>query len=127
MRLAAQPCSTLVTIGSGFLFGFGLGYVTAISGALAGGIIAFILAKYRFGAKVHEKINKINYFRVCACARRVPLTRRQVINESLASNSGFFNALKMVILARLPPLFPYPVINYAFGLTKVRRMCLPAA
>ena len=30
-----------------------------------------------------------------------------------------WNALKLVVLTRLPPLFPYPVFNYAFGLTKV--------
>ena len=93
-------------MGAGFLFGFGYGFLTAWVGCIIAAVPPFYLSKKLLYERMRKKFDGFKYLRI--------------VNASMESNANKWNALKLVLLMRLPPLFPYPVINYAFGLTKVK-------
>ena len=97
--------STVMNVGSGFLFGFGYGFLVAMIGLALGGGIAFVISRRLLATRMQRRLDGFKYLRL--------------INASLESNANKWNALKLVILTRLPPLFPYPIFNYAWGLTRV--------
>ena len=93
------PASVL-TLGAGFVFGVAKGAVIVSLGSTAGAAAAFVVAR----TAGHDWIvgRMARYPAVDAVGRAV---------ES--------EAFKVVFLTRLSPLFPFNLLNYAFGLSSV--------
>jgi uncharacterized membrane protein YdjX (TVP38/TMEM64 family) len=94
------PVSVL-TLGSGFLFGILLGQIVALVGSLLGASASFYISR-KFGRKwIASKIagNK----------------KYEVIDEAVAKE-GYI----IVALTRLSTILPFNLVNYAFGLTKIK-------
>ncbi|HET7321726.1 MAG TPA: TVP38/TMEM64 family protein, partial [Longimicrobiaceae bacterium] len=98
--VAFVPGSVL-TLAAGALFGLVDGVVYVFLGALVGSSAAFLTARY--------------------LARR-PVERRLARDPRFAAVDGAVGreGWKIVFLLRLSPLFPYTLLNYALGLTRVR-------
>jgi len=90
----------LFTTGAGFVFGVLQGTAVVILGTTLGAALAFLIARYFFGART----------------RRFILSNRwlNVINRGLSSH-GF----RVVLLTRLVPFFPGKLSNYIFGISQV--------
>ncbi len=87
------------TIAGGILFGPFWGVVYAITGATAGACIAFLVARYAARGWVEGKLTS---------------PRWKELDEGVERNGW-----KVVAFTRLIPLFPFNLLNYAFGLTKI--------
>jgi uncharacterized membrane protein YdjX (TVP38/TMEM64 family) len=95
----AIPASIL-TLGGGFLFGFGWGVVYVLSGAIAGAVASFLVGRYLARDWVARRIESNAKFKA--------------VDEAIAREGW-----RIVLLARLAPIFPYAVLNYGFALTRV--------
>ncbi len=94
--------ATLLTLGSGFLYGPVWGTVLVSPASVAGATMAFILSRSFAREWIAEKVQK--YPRFAAIDRAVG--RR---------------SFKTVLLLRLQPInLPFALLNYALGLTSVR-------
>jgi uncharacterized membrane protein YdjX (TVP38/TMEM64 family) len=93
------PASVL-TLGAGFVFGVAKGTVIVSLGSTAGAAAAFIVAR----TAGHDWV-------VGRMARYPAL---DAIGRAVESE-----AFKVVLLTRLSPLFPFNLLNYAFGLSSV--------
>jgi uncharacterized membrane protein YdjX (TVP38/TMEM64 family) len=91
---------SILTLGAGFLFGFGWGYVCVTVGSVAGATVAFLVGRNLLRGWIERKI--AGYPRFAAIDRAI-------------GKQGF----KIVLLLRLSPIFPFNLLNYACGLTKV--------
>lgn len=91
---------SLVTLAAGFLFGVLVGSVVVSIGATLGAAAAFLAGRYLARDRVERKLASNSRFRAI---------------DQAVGREGF----KMVLLTRLTPVFPYNVLNYAFGLTSV--------
>ena len=92
--------ATILTLGAGAVFGLVWGSLYVFVGATLGSIAAFIIGRYFVRDWVGKKIAGNQKF--------------AAIDRAVAS-SGF----KIVLLTRLSPLFPFNLLNYAFGITGV--------
>ena len=90
----------ILTLGGGVLFGLGFGTVYVFIAATLGATIAFWIGRNFARDWVAKKISSYPKF--------------GAIDAAVAKN-GF----KIVLLTRLSPLFPFNVLNYAFGITQV--------
>ena len=92
--------ASVMTLGAGFVFGVAKGTAIVSLGSTAGAAAAFIVAR----TVGHD-------WAVGRTAARPALgaVARAVENE----------AFKVVLLSRLSPLFPFNLLNYAFGLSSV--------
>jgi len=91
---------SILTLGAGAVFGVGLGAIYVFIGATLGAIAAFLVGRYLARGWVSKTIaGKPNF---------------AAIDQAVA-NEGF----KIVLLTRLSPLFPFNLLNYAFGITGV--------
>ena len=90
----------ILTLGAGVLFGVWLGSIYVFIGATLGSITAFLVGRYLARDWVAKKIAGNDKF--AAIDRAV-------------SKEG----LKIVLLTRLSPAFPFNLLNYAFGVTGV--------
>ena len=97
--LALVPGS-LLTLGAGFLFGLGAGVITVSVGATLGAAAAFLTGRY--------------LARDWIAGMLAGHPRLAALDEALG-REGF----KLVLLLRLSPLFPFNLLNYALGLTRV--------
>ena len=97
--VAAIPGSVL-TVLAGTLFGSVLGVVVVIHAATLGASLAFLIARY---------------FARDAIARRLATNERFQRLDRLTEEHGAI----IVALTRLVPLFPFNLLNYGFGLTRV--------
>jgi uncharacterized membrane protein YdjX (TVP38/TMEM64 family) len=97
-----------ISIAAGTLFGLKIGLVTVLVGANLGALCAFLLARGFLREKVQQR---------AATAPKFQALDRAVGRE------GF----KIVLLARLSPLFPFVWLNYFLGLTAVRTGAYAAA
>jgi uncharacterized membrane protein YdjX (TVP38/TMEM64 family) len=95
----AIPGSVL-TLAGGFLFGIAGGTLYVSVGATLGATLAFLTGRYLLRRRIVEKIGSNPKF--------------QALDEAVAREGW-----KMVLLVRLCPIFPFPVINYGFGITRV--------
>ena len=91
---------SVLTLGGGVLFGLFLGSVYVFVAATLGATLAFWLGRNVARDWVGEKMRAYPKF---------ALIDRAVAKE------GF----KIVFLTRLSPLFPFNLLNYAFGITQV--------
>lgn len=100
--LAAVFCisGALLTLGAGIVFGILWGSVYAFIAASCGATVAFLVGRYGLRGWVSKQIERNPRF--------------QAIDEAIA-RAG----LKIVLLTRLSPLFPYTFLNYAFGITQI--------
>ncbi|GAB4254830.1 MAG: TVP38/TMEM64 family protein [Acidobacteriota bacterium] len=90
----------LLTLGAGFLFGVVKGTVVVSAGSTLGATLAFLLGRSVARDWVQRKI--------------AGSPRFQQLDEAVAREGW-----RMVALMRLSPVFPFNLLNYAFGLTKV--------
>ena len=90
----------ILTLGGGVLFGLGFGTVYVFFAATLGATIAFLIGR--------------NFARDWVTEKMVDYPKFGAIDAAVAKN-GF----KIVLLTRLSPLFPFNVLNYAFGITQV--------
>lgn len=93
------PGSAL-TLGAGAVFGVGLGSGLVSIGATLGATAAFLIGRYFARDFVGKKIEGNKTF--------------AAIDEAVASGGW-----RIVGLTRLSPVFPFTLLNYAFGLTRV--------
>jgi uncharacterized membrane protein YdjX (TVP38/TMEM64 family) len=97
--VAAVPGSAL-TVAAGALFGSVLGVIVVIHAATLGASLAFLIARY---------------------------VAREAVARRLSSNATFQRLDRLteehgaviVALTRLVPLFPFNLLNYGFGLTRI--------
>ena len=91
---------SLLTLGAGVLFGVVLGSLYVFVGATLGAIAAFLVGRYLARDWIGKKIEGNEKF--------------AAIDRAVA-HEGF----KIVLLTRLSPVFPFNLLNYAFGVTGV--------
>ncbi len=91
---------SLLTLKGGCLFGWFWGSVYVLIAATLGAIIAFLIGRYCSRDWVAQKISHNSQFKA--------------IDKAVAKE-GF----KIVLLTRLSPVFPFNLLNYAFGVTQV--------
>ncbi len=91
---------SILTLGAGVVFGVVLGSVYVFIGATIGAIAAFLVGRYLARGWVASKIAG---------------------NEKFAAvdNAVGREGLKIVLLTRLSPVFPFNLLNYAYGVTGV--------
>jgi len=92
---------SVLTLGSGFLFGVAMGTVWASIGSTLGAAAAFLVGRTVARDWVARKVSGKPKF--------------TAIDEAVGEEGA-----KIVFLTRLSPIFPFNLLNYAFGLTKVR-------
>ena len=92
---------SLLTLAAGAIFGLAKGTVYTLIGATLGACAAFLVARY--GARG-------------AIERRIAGNAKFAAIDRAVGREGF----KIVALLRLSPVFPFNLLNYALGLTKVR-------
>lgn len=91
---------SVLTLGAGVLFGVFVGTITVSVGSTLGACAAFLVGR---------------------------TVARNWISAKMARNEKFSaidtavgeQGLKIVLLTRLSPIFPFNLLNYAFGLTKI--------
>jgi uncharacterized membrane protein YdjX (TVP38/TMEM64 family) len=91
---------SLLTIGAGFIFGLAIGTITVSIGSTLGAGAAFLLSRTVLRKWVSEKF--------------ASMPRFGALDEAVG-REGF----KVVLLTRLSPLFPFNLLNFMFGITKV--------
>ena len=92
---------SLLTLAAGAIFGLVKGTVFVFFGASFGAAGAFLVARYLARGWVEHKLESKPRF--------------QTIDRAVADQGR-----KIVFLLRLSPIFPFNLLNYALGLTKVR-------
>jgi uncharacterized membrane protein YdjX (TVP38/TMEM64 family) len=92
--------ASILTLGAGFVFGVAQGTVIVSLGSTAGAAAAFVVAR----TVGHNWV-----VRRMAAHPGLNAIQRAVGSE----------AFKVVLLTRLSPLFPFNLLNYAFGLSAV--------
>lgn len=92
---------SVLTLGAGFAFGVVLGTVVVSLSSVTTATMAFWLGHTLARGWVEAKVAANPKFRA--------------IDQAVAEQ-GF----KIVLLTRLSPVFPFTLLNYAFGLTRVR-------
>lgn len=91
---------SFMTMAAGFLFKVVLGTITVSVGSTIGACAAFMVAR-TFGRKW--------------IAARIVKSRQFTAFDQAVKHHAF----KVILLTRLSPAFPYNMLNYAFGLTKI--------
>jgi uncharacterized membrane protein YdjX (TVP38/TMEM64 family) len=92
---------SLLTAAAGAVFGLGAGTLYAFAGAVLGSALAFLVARHLARAAVE---------------RRLAGDPRFAAIDRAVGEQG----RKIVFLLRLSPVFPFNLLNYALGLTRVR-------
>ena len=90
----------ILTLGAGAVFGLAKGAVTVSLAATLGATAAFLVGRYLARDAV---------------ARRLAAHPRFAAIDAAVAREGW----KIVLLTRLSPAFPFNLLNYAFGLTRI--------
>ena len=88
-----------LTLGAGFLWGPFWGVVFSITGATSGASVAFLISRYLIGDTIKTRFG---------------YDRWKWLKEKVERHGW-----KAVAFARLVPIFPFPVLNYLFGVTPI--------
>ncbi len=91
---------SILTLGAGVIFGAVLGSLYVFIGATLGATAAFLVGRYLARGWVADKIADNKKF--------------AAIDQAVGREG-----LKIVLLTRLSPIFPFNLLNYAFGITGV--------
>jgi uncharacterized membrane protein YdjX (TVP38/TMEM64 family) len=91
---------SILTLGAGFAYGALIGVPLVWTGASIGATLAFILGRTLLRSSIEAKV--------------AGNPRFAAIDRAVGKRG-----LKIVLLTRLSPVFPFNLLNYAFGLTKV--------
>jgi uncharacterized membrane protein YdjX (TVP38/TMEM64 family) len=91
----------ILTLGAGVMFGVLKGSVLVSAGSTLGASAAFLAGRYAARGWVTRRIEGYPKFKA--------------VDEAVAREGW-----KIVGLTRLSPVFPFNLLNYAFGVTKVR-------
>jgi uncharacterized membrane protein YdjX (TVP38/TMEM64 family) len=91
---------SILTLGGGVLFNVLRGTLYVSIGATLGATAAFLVGRYLLRSWIVRKLGGNLKF--------------QALDEAVAREGW-----KIVVLVRLCPIFPFPVINYGFGITRV--------
>ncbi|BCX08165.1 hypothetical protein NIES592_07790 [Fischerella major NIES-592] len=91
---------SILTLGAGVVFGVVWGSLYVFIGATIGATAAFLVGRYLARGWVAKKIAGNQKFRA--------------IDEAVGREG-----LKIVLLTRLSPIFPFNLLNYAYGVTGV--------
>jgi uncharacterized membrane protein YdjX (TVP38/TMEM64 family) len=92
---------SVLTLGAGALFGVAWGSVYVSIGSTLGATCAFLVGRYFARDAIAQKISGNSTF--------------AAIDKAVADEGW-----KIVFLTRLSPVFPFTLLNYAFGLTQVK-------
>lgn len=92
---------SILTLGAGVLFGVVEGSFYVFIGATAGATLAFLIGRYLARDFVARRLEGNDRF--------------QSIDQAVGE-AGF----QIVLLTRLSPVFPFNLLNYAYGLTQVK-------
>jgi uncharacterized membrane protein YdjX (TVP38/TMEM64 family) len=90
----------ILTLAAGVLFGVVWGSVAASVASIAGATLAFLIGRYLARDWVAKRIEGNEKF--------------EAIDQAVAGEGW-----KIVGLVRLSPVFPFTLLNYVFGITKV--------
>ena len=90
-----------LTVGAGAVFGFWTGLILVSVGSTLGAVAAFLISRYLASGFIEKKIDKSHKFSAMDMAIK---------------REGW----KIIFLARLSPIIPFFLLNYALGLTKIR-------
>ncbi|MBV5261444.1 TVP38/TMEM64 family protein [Synechococcus moorigangaii CMS01] len=91
---------SILTLGAGVVFGVVFGAIYVFIGATLGAIAAFLIGRYAARRWVSAKIADKKKFQAI---------------DAAVGREGF----KIVLLTRLSPVFPFNLLNYAYGVTGV--------
>jgi len=94
---------SVLTIGAGAIFGIVGGTIVVVIGATLTATIAFLLARTVLRERVERMTADNPKFRA--------------VDQAVAKEGT-----KIVLLVRLAAVFPFTIVNYAFGLTGIRLM-----
>ena len=92
---------SVLTLAAGAIFGVVKGTIFTLLGATLGASLAFLVARYLARGAIE---------------RRIAGNPRFAAIDRAVGREGF----KIVALLRLSPIFPFNLLNYSLGLTKVR-------
>lgn len=99
ITVAFLPAS-IVTLGAGFVFGVVKGSILVFIGAMLGATAAFLIGRFVARDWIAKKVEGNRFF--------------NSLDNAIADEG-----LKLIFLIRLSPAFPFNLLNYALGLTKV--------
>ncbi|TAE61571.1 MAG: TVP38/TMEM64 family protein [Nostocales cyanobacterium] len=91
---------SILTIQGGLLFGLFWGSIYVLIAAMLGAILAFFIGRYFSKDWICKQLEKHPKFKLI---------------DQAVTKEGW----KIVLLTRLSPLFPFNLLNYAFGITNV--------
>ncbi|WP_245912513.1 TVP38/TMEM64 family protein [Brunnivagina elsteri] len=91
---------SVLTLGGGAIFGVFRGSIYVLIAATIGATFAFLIGRYLSRDRIAGILEKYPKF--------------QAVDRAVGSEG-----LKIVFLTRLSPLFPFNLLNYAFGITQV--------
>ena len=98
--VACAPAAAL-TLVAGAVFGLGSGVLYAFCAAVLGSVLAFLVSRHLARAAIERRLARNPRF--------------GAIDRAVAAEGW-----KIVFLLRLSPAFPFVLLNYAFGLTRIR-------
>lgn len=99
ITVAFLPAS-IITLGAGFVFGIVKGSILVFIGAMLGATAAFLIGRFVARDWIAKKVEGKSFF--------------TALDNAIAEEG-----LKLIFLIRLSPAFPFNLLNYALGLTKV--------
>ncbi|MDJ0724225.1 MAG: TVP38/TMEM64 family protein [Prochloraceae cyanobacterium] len=91
---------SILTLGGGFVFDVVFGSIYVFIGATIGAICAFLIGRYLARGWIAQKIADNQKF--------------SAVDRAVGEQG-----LKIVLLTRLSPIFPFNLLNYAYGITGV--------
>jgi uncharacterized membrane protein YdjX (TVP38/TMEM64 family) len=100
LATVAMVPGTVLSLAAGAIFGIGWGFLWVLTGASLGAISAFVVSRYLARGFVERHLLDARFRAV----------------DAAIGEQGF----KIVALLRLSPVFPFNVLNYGLGLTRVR-------